>query len=500
MDAIRAYAKCDALGLTEMVRSKKISPAELVEEAIRRTEKYNPELNAVIYKMYDQARAEAKSALPGGPFRGVPFFLKDILPATYAGVPTSCGCRLLKDAPMPADSELVRRFRQAGVIVVGKTNTPEFGMTHYTEPETFGPTHNPWDLARTPGGSSGGSAAAVAARLVPIAHGSDGGGSIRTPASCCGIFGLKPSRGRIPTGPTFGELWQGLAIDHVLTRSVRDSAAMLDAIAGADVGAPYAAPLQTRPFLQEVTAEPGKLRIAFTPEPFLGHALHDDCKQGLEASIRLLEQLGHTVVQARPQIDREPFAHAHLSVIMANATSAIEEVSALIKRKPSAGEYDVPTEALSLMGSTMSAADYVNALDYLETTSREIARFFETYDLFLTSTLSEPPFPIGAQQPSGAERALIRFLGALDAGWLLKAVGAIEGLATKAYDWVSYSPVFNVTGQPAMSVPLYWNQAGLPIGVHFAGRFGDEATLFRVAGQLERAQPWFDRAPAGFAD
>lgn len=497
---IPEFSRCDALGLAEMVRAKQMSSSELVEEAIRRIEAHNPKLNAVVLKMYDQARAAAAGELPDGPFKGVPFLVKDILPAACAGVPTSCGNRLLKNSPMPVDSEVVRRFRQAGVVIVGKTNTPELGLTHYTEPETFGPTHNPWNLDRSPGGSSGGSAAAVAARLVPMASGSDGGGSIRTPSSCCGVFGLKPTRGRIPTGPTFGELWQGLAIEHVLTRSVRDSAAMLDAIAGADVGAPYAAPPQARPFLQEVTTEPGKLRIAYTAQPFLGHALHDDCRQALEKTIRLLERLGHSVAQVRPEIDAHAYSHAFLSVIMSQACSNVADLSAQVKRKPSVGDYDVTTYALRLMGSTMSATDYIHAIDYLQSASREIGRFFEQYDLFLTPTLTEPPIAIGAQQPTAVERALVRFAGTISAGWLLKASGAIDRLGEKAFDLVSYLPMSNVTGQPAMSVPLYWNDAGLPIGIHFAARFGDEATLFRLAGQLERAEPWFDRVPAGFAD
>lgn len=499
MVPIPDFAKCDALGLAEAVRTKQVTPTELVEEVIRRIEERNPKLNAVIYKMYDQARAAARSDLPDGPFKGVPFLLKDLV-LTYAGVPTSNANRLLRNIPMPDDSEVMRRFRQAGVIVVGKTNASEFGINPFTEPEAFGPTHNPWDLRRTPGGSSGGSAAAVAAHIVPMAHASDGGGSIRTPASCCGIFGLKPTRGRIPTGPIWGEFWQGFGIEHVVTRSVRDSAAMLDVIAGADVGAPYAAPAQARPFLQEVTTEPGKLRIAYTWQPFMGHTVHEDCKQGLTATVRLLERLGHTVVEAGPQIDREAFSLAYLIIIMAETRVDIELTSALAKRKPSVGDYEPSTYGLGILGKATSAPEYAQAVRYLQTTAREICRFLGQYDVLLTPTLPEPPFPIGKLQLSGAERILVKIIGSFDGGWLLKALGIVKPLAAKTFDFIPYGPVFNVTGQPAMSVPLYWNQAGLPIGMHFVGRFGDEATLYRLAGQLERAQPWFDRAPAGFAD
>jgi amidase len=497
MTAFPEFHKCDGLGLAELVRTKQITPAELVEEAISRIEAHNPKINAVVFKMYDQARTATKGVLPDGPFKGVPFLLKDFL-ATCAGVPTSSGNRLLKNIPMPHDSEIVRRFKAAGVIVLGKTNVPEFALTPYTESGALGAAHNPWDLSRTPGGSSGGSAAAVAARLVPVAHGGDGGGSIRIPASCCGVLGLKPTRGRTPTGPDWGELWRGFAIDHVLTRSVRDSAAMLDAIAGADVGAPYAAPPQARPFLQEATAEPGRLRVAFTAQPLMGHTVHGDCKKGLEATVHLLQELGHEMIEAAPKIDGEAFAIAFLTIVAGEMRADIERAAELAKRHPALADFDVSTYAVGMIGKALSAGDYAKAARYLQTTARDIGRFFEQYDILLTPTLSQPPVPIGALQPSSGERMLIKVIGSLNAGWLLNALGVIKPLAAQTFDFIPYTPPFNVTGQPAMSVPLYWNEAGLPIGMHFVGRFGDEATLFRLAGQIERAQPWFDRAPVAF--
>jgi amidase len=489
------FHRFDGLGLAELVRSKQILPAELVEEAISRIEAHNPRINAVICKMYEQARKAAQEKLPHGPFQGVPFLLKD-MHATVEGVPTSCGTRMLKDFRQPHDSEIVRRYRASGVIFIGKTNVPEFCLLPYTEPEAFGPTNNPWDPTRTAGGSSGGSAAAVAARLVPLAGGADGGGSIRIPASCCGIFGLKPTRGRTPTGPDVGEIWRGFAQEHVLTLSVRDSAAMLDAIAGPDAGAPYWAPPPQRPYLQEVTTEPGRLRIAFTSHPFLGRDVHEDCRKGLEAAVRLLERLGHELVEAAPQIGREEFAIAFLTMLAAETRDEIDWAAGLAGRRTSVADFEAGTSALALLGQAFSAGDYAKALNYLMAAGRAVGRFFEDYDVLLTPTLSQPPVLTGSLQPSGREVFMVRLVGRLKAAWLLKTFGVIKPLADKIFDFMPYTPVFNVTGQPAMSVPLYWNEAGLPIGMQVVGRFGDEATLFRLAGQLERAQPWFNRTPA----
>jgi amidase len=488
------YAGCDGLELAELVRTRRVSAAELVEEAIARIEALNPQLNAVVHKMYDKARAAANGKLSDGPFAGVPFLLKD-LQSAYAGEPTSQGNGMLRNIPLPHDSEIVARYKRAGLIVLGKTNTPEFGLVPYTEPAALGPTHNPWALDRTPGGSSGGSGAAVAARLVPIAAGGDGGGSLRVPASACGVFGLKPTRGRTPTGPDVGEAWHGFAIEHVLTRSVRDSAAMLDATSGSEAGEPYPAPPVARPFLQEVGRDPGRLRIAFTAHPFLGHKLHADCHIGLEETVRLLGDLGHELVEDAPQIDGEAFAIAFLTVVVGEARVDIEWAASVAGRKPSAADFEPATYALGLLGRSLSAADYARAARYLQWAARGIGRFFERYDVLLTPTLSEPPVPIGSLQPSGAELALLRLVGRLNAGWLLKALGTVQRVAPTTFDFIPCLPPFNVTGQPAMSVPLYWNRAGLPIGMHFVGRFGDEATLFRLAGQLEQARPWAGRVP-----
>jgi amidase len=492
------YTRHDGLGLAALVRSGAVGAAELLETALARIEAHNPALNAVIRTRNEQVRAEATQVDLAAPFAGVPFLVKDLI-ATLAGEPTAHGNRLAARLPMPRDSELVRRYRAAGLLITGRTNTPELGLVPYTEPLAFGPTHNPWSLAHSPGGSSGGSAAAVAAGLVPLASGGDGGGSIRIPASCCGLFGMKPSRGLTPTGPEFGELWHGFTIEHVLSRSVRDSAAMLDATAGADPGAPYAAPLPTRPFLDEVSTDPGRLRIAFTHEPLFGHgAVHADCVAGLEATARLLESLGHHVEQAAPPLNREACALAFVTVLAGETRADIEALAQLTQRRPHATDFEAATYSLGLLGDSISAAAYAGAVRTLQLTARTMAPFFERHDVLLTPTLAAPPALIGALQPSAAEQRLMRIVNALSAGWLLNMLGVIRPLAEKTFDYMPYTPLFNVTGQPAMSVPLHWHTAGLPIGMQFVARFGDDATLFRLAGQLEHARPWFDRRPPGY--
>jgi amidase len=491
------YGRYDGLGLAELIRRREVKALDVLEEAIRRIEAHNPRLNAVITKMYDQARAGLAAGLPDAPFAGVPFLVKDLL-ASVAGVPTSNGNRLLKGKPAKEDSELVIRWKKAGVLIVGKTNTPEFGLSPYTEPITFGPTHNPWNLERTTGGSSGGSGAAVAARLVPLASGGDGGGSIRIPASACGLFGFKPTRGRTPTGPHIGEAWHGFALEHVLTRSVRDSAAMLDATQGADIGAPYAAPPRGKPYLDELKAKPGKLRIAMTGTPLMGKHVHADVLRALERTAALLRSLGHEVVEAAPPVDGEAFSLAFITILAAELRADIEETARVSGVKVSVNDFDPASFGLGMLGKAMSAVDYARASRYLQTAARGIARFCEGYDLFLTPTLSEPPFVIGKLQPSAAEKKLIRLLGSVDGGGIMKAIGIIKPLAAQTFEFIPWTPVFNVTGQPAMSVPLEWSSDKLPVGMHFVGKFGDEATLFNLAGQLEEAKPWADAVPPGF--
>ena len=494
MSNFEEYGMYDGLGLAELVRKKEITPSELIEEAISRIEKLNPKLNAIIHKMYDLAHQVACGDLRDGVFRGVPFLLKDLV-VDYAGVPTRRGSRFHHDFVPEHDSEIVRRYKAAGLIVVGKTNTPEYGLVPVTEPELFGPSNNPWDLTRTTGGSSGGSASVVAARIVPAAHASDGGGSIRVPSSCCGVFGLKPTRGRNPAGPDFGDLWRGFAGAHAITRSVRDSAALLDATAGPDTGAPYYAAPPERPFLNEVGEPPGKLRIAFTPEPLLGSTVEEDCIKGMEATIKLCEELGHEVVEAVPPIDRKKVAGAFMTVVCSETRAMIQEAEEYISLKASSRYFETLTWIISLLGDEFSASELSLAINAIQSNSRKVGEFFETYDVLLTPTLSMPPLKTGESQVKGIQAVMMQLFGRLNAGSLIKRFVSMDYMAEESFKFAPYTPLFNTTGQPAMSVPLYWNDDGLPIGIQFAGRYGDEATLFRLAAQLEKARPWAERVP-----
>ena len=487
------YLARDATGLAELVHAGDVTPAELLDLALARIDALDPAVNAVVRLMEDDARRDTARA-PTGPFAGVPFLAKDLLSA-YAGHPTSAGSRLLARHVLDHDSELVRRVRATGVTVLGKTNLPEWGLTPFTESELWGPCRNPWDTDRTPGGSSGGSAAAVASGMVPIAGGGDGGGSIRIPASCCGLFGLKPTRARTPTGPDYGLLWRGAVVEHVLTRSVRDSAAMLDATHGPDAGAPIEIAPPGRPFGAEVGEDPEVLRIAWTTEPTLGSSVHPDCVAAVEDAARLLSDLGHDLVEARPEIDGPAFARSFLLTVAAELAADLADAADVLGRRPRRADLEPVTWAMALLGKSLSAAKYARALRTMELTGRSVGAFFADHDLLLTPTVAAPPPRIGELAPSGLENAMLRALGMIGSGRLIEAAGLLDQMAGEAFDWIPWTPIYNATGQPAMSVPLHWNADGLPIGVHFVGRFGDEATLLRLASQLETARPWFGRLP-----
>lgn len=466
-------ANLDATAQAELIRKREIKPTELLESAIERAEKINPQINAIVTPMDDIARAAAKSGLPDGPLSGVPYLLKDHT-AAFAGVRMTFGSKFCRDLVAPHDSELVIRLKRAGLNVFGKTNTPEFGILPTTEPELFGATKNPWNLGRTTGGSSGGSAAAVAARIVPAAHANDGGGSIRIPASCCGIFGLKPTRARNPLGPDIGDVMSGLVAEHAVTISVRDSAALLDATAGPDIGDPYYAPPKERPYAQEVGANPGKLRIAFAVKADTGAPIHADCVAAVKDTAKLLESLGHHVEEASPTLEGPRFTQSFMCLWTTGMAAFIDALALMMKRQPKPEDFEPGTWALYQSGRAQTGSNYLLAVMYLQSAAREIARFFTQYDVWLTPTLAEPPVPLGSfdAQPGNP----------------------MAGLA-RAAAFVPFTPILNVTGQPAMSVPLYWNAENLPIGSHFVGRFGDEATLFRLAAQLEQARPWADKLP-----
>jgi len=495
MAGVKEYDCYDALGLAELVRKNEVSPQELCEEAISRIDRINPKVNAVIYRMYDIAHKSLKGQLPQGPFSGVPFLLKDLL-TSYAGVPLSMGCKAYRNYIPSRDSELMKRYKATGVTILGKTNTPEFGLMAVTEPELHGPTRNPWNLDHTPGGSSGGSAAAVASGMVPFASGGDGGGSLRIPASCCALFGLKPSRGRNPTGPEYGEIWQGASVEHVITRTVRDSAAMLDAVRGADPGAPYIIPDPERPYLEEVGREPGILRIAFTRRSPLGTEVHPECRKAVEDAANLLTSLGHRVEEAEPDIDGITLAKSYFMMYYGEIAADVDEMKKVLGRKAKYTDVEETTWLLNLLGNLYSAGDFVLAMRQWNTFARQMGVFHEKFDLYLTPTLASPPVKIGELKPKPVEERALKVVNALNLGRLVKVSGMAEKIALESLSKTPFTQLANLTGQPAMSVPLHWTADGLPCGAQFIARFGDEATLFRLAAQLEKARPWFDRRPA----
>jgi amidase len=488
------YSRFDALDLGRLVQAREVSPLELVDSVIQSIERLNPVLNAVICRLDEDARRAAQQPLPVGPLSGVPMLLKDLLSA-YAGKPFTSGSRMYANYVPDRDAELVRRYKAAGLIITGKTSTPEFGILPVTEPELFGPCRNPWNVDRTPGGSSGGAAAAVAAGIVPMAHGGDGAGSIRIPASCCGLFGLKPTRGRNPCGPDASEHWLGFAVEHVLTRSVRDSAALLDVSSGPESTSPYWAPPNPRPFLDEVGAPPGRLKIAFSTVPYLPGRVHPDCIAAVEDAARLCESLGHTLVEAGPKLNTEKLAIDLFLIICASVAGGIREFEQLTGRTAMAEQLELSTWLAGLLGSQFMAGDAIAALQGLQTQAREVMRFHEEYDVLLTPVLGSPPLPIGALQPRGAELFAHQTIARFKLGRALKFRRIIEATVSRVFEFVPFSPVANITGQPSMSVPLFWNNQGLPIGTMFSGRFGDEATLLRLAAQLEAARPWQHRRP-----
>jgi amidase len=469
----------DACALAQLVRDGRASPLELVDEAIERIEKINPELNAVIRPRFDEARREAAGVLPDGPMRGVPIVLKDLM-CSMAGEPIHEGMRVLKEAHYVAehDQELAARFRAAGFVVVGRTNTPELGIVPTTEPAAYGPTRNPWDTTRSTGGSSGGSAAAVASGMVSVGHAGDGGGSIRIPASECGLVGLKPSRARVPSGPEWGDVFAGLVCELAVTRTVRDTAAVLDAVAGPAPGDPYAAPTPTRPFVDEVGADPGRLRIGVQSEAFGATVVtHPDCVIATEAAAALLEAQGHRVEPTHVDaLDAPEFVEAFLLVWAAGIGADVDHYWAgKLGRPIGQDEVEPLTWTLVEAARAANASDFLDAHRKLQAISRRVAQWYEGgFDLLLTPTLAEPP-PLLGEFDSPPENPL-------------------HGLL-RAAALVPFTPPFNVSGQPAISLPLHWNEDGLPIGVQLVAPYGREDVLLRVAAQLEEAAPWAQRRP-----
>lgn len=487
------YDDCDALELARLVRGGDITPGELMEAAIARAQARNPALNAINLPLFERGRREAAGAPPPGPFSGVPFLLKDILHA-LAGVPMSHGSRALIDFVPVRDSELVGRFKRSGLVIFGKTNTPEFALMGVTEPEAFGPTRNPWDTRHTPGGSSGGSAAAVAARIVPMASASDGGGSIRIPAACCGLFGLKPTRGRTPVGPDHAEVWDGASCDHVLTRSVRDSAAALDVLRGPDEGASAALRPPDTPYLEAIERPPGRLRIGFSTRSPLGAEVDPEAIRAVEDAAALLRGLGHEVEEATPRIDGHAVARCYLMIYFGHVAADLAWLRSL-GGKAKARSVEDATYALGLIGRSLPAGDYVASRRRWNEFARAMGAFHRRFDLYLTPSIATPPVRVGELQPGAAERLATRAVNRLGLGRLLIASGIVDKLAEANLARTPFTQLANLTGQPAMSVPLYRTPAGLPLGVQFIAPFGDEATLLRLAAQLEQARPWARRKP-----
>ncbi len=470
--AFKEYGSYDAVGLADLVRKKEVSAGELLDEAISRTGKVDPQINAVVVKHYDYARAQIDKGLPDGPFTGVPFLLKDL--DVLEGTRTTSGASVYRDNVADHTGTLAQRFLAAGVTIFGKSASPEFGLMPTTESRLFGPTRNPWNPAHSSGGSSGGAGAAVAARILPVAHASDGGGSIRIPASASGVFGLKPTRARNPLGPDRGEGWGGFSCGHVLSISVRDSAAMLDAVHGPEPSSLYVAPPPERPFLKEVGRAPGRLRIAFTDKSPYGDAIDAEIAAAVREVASLLAGLGHDVAERAPVLAADP-AVVMMTIVSANTALSVRQAEQRFGRAMTDNDFEILRLAMAHNAQNTTATDYVAAQLAAFQISRGLATFFQTSDVFLCPTLCSPPVRIGELNTMSQD---------------------LSHIAPILRRYMPGTAMFNMSGQPAMSVPLAWNAAGLPLGMMFSARFGDEATLFRLAAQLEQERPWRHKLPS----
>lgn len=487
------YELYDSVGLAELIHRKEFSAEEILETAIERIELLNPFVNAVTYKMYESARDQIKNntAFNQGPLAGVPYLLKD-LGVSYQAVPTSCGSRWLKNYTRPYHSELTQRYLKAGLIILGKTNTPEFGLMPVTEPEFTGLTKNPWNLTRTAGGSSGGSAAAVASRMLPAAQGGDAGGSIRIPASCCGLFGLKPTRGRTPMGPDRGRSWLGLGVEHALTRSVRDSAVLLDITLGDDSGTPSPLPSPSQSYLDSLNIPVKPLKIGLIEKPFFKVKVHENCITAVQDAAKLCTSLGHHIESTELNVDSERLLRAFTILFSASARAGLNFFRELLKGLPE--KIESTTKIIAALGKLYSADELIWAMDTLDQITRRVGKWFEQYDIMLTPTLAAPPIPHGQTRLKVYQTFILNLLNFTGPRVLFKH--AVEKGIASGFAFSPYTLIANITGQPAMSVPLYWDREGLPIGVQFTAPFGDEMTLFQLARQLELARPWQHRLPS----
>jgi amidase len=490
----REYRQYDGLGLAKLVATRDVTAAELLEIAIARTDSIDPSINAVVVRMDKLARERARDAL-SGPFAGVPFLSKN-LQQQYAGVLSAHGCRgIFRAHVLPKQhAEITRRWLQSGVVIFGQTNTPEFGLPPITEPLLFGPTNNPWNLERSPGGSSGGSAAAIAAGIVPMAGGNDVGGSIRIPAAMCGLFGFKPGRGRTPWGPERGEMMHGAATNHVLTRSVRDSAAMLDASHGKELPAPFHLCPPVRPYSQEVRRVPGRLRIAFSPRSPLRTQISSEAELAVNNAAKLLESLGHHVDLCEPAINWDQMFADVMTMMYANAAHFVAKTQEATGCGKDGFEPD--TWLMAGFGRALRADEYVDSLSHWQDYQRITNEFLSTYDVYMTPTVAYPPPLTGENATPKHEQVIVDFLQSVGLSRILLKTEKLKRKVRDALMYVPFTELANLTGAPAMSVPLHWTSDGLPLGVHFVAGPSQEGVLFRLAAQLEEAQPWFSRVPS----
>ncbi|MEV4732778.1 amidase family protein [Saccharopolyspora sp. NPDC049426] len=488
---VEEYLRHDGLGLAELVASGQVTAGELLDAARSRAKAVNPAINAIVAWLDEHADQRVAGEL-SGPFAGVPFLLKD-LGHNLAGAPSSDGCRAFADRTSAVTDTVVQRWLDAGLVVFGKTNTPEFGSKGVTEPALFGPTRNPWDLQRTPGGSSGGAGAAVAAGIVPVAAASDGGGSIRIPAACNGLVGLKAGRGLVPAGPVESEPLLGLATSGVLSRTVRDTAAMLDALIGPEAVSPFAAALPDRPLAEQLDEAPGKLRIGYTTQCALRERPHPEAVRAVERSAELLTELGHEVEEVDPPHDDRQLGKDFLLVWFVHQADEVDR----IKRETGCGDdaFEPDTLMMAALGRMTGAVELSQAQERRREHIAALAGFHSRYDLLMTPTLGEPPIEVGSLATPPALQAVSKLLVRTRTTRVLRLLGMVDQLVEKNLAWVPYTQLANITGRPAISLPLHRTDAGLPMGVQFVGPLQSEALLLRLARQLELAAPWTLEAP-----
>jgi amidase len=484
------YRQLDGLGLAKAVERGETTAAELLALARARAAAVNPQINAIVIDMAAEAKARTKLPLQG-PFAGVPFLIKDLI-QDYAGVPTTYGSRALRDNVPTQHAYMVERWLKAGLVIFGKTNTPELGLKGITEPLLWGPCRNPWQLDHTPGGSSGGSAAAVAAGIVPMAGANDGGGSIRIPAAMCGLFGFRPGRGRVSVGPAVGEVWEGASSDGVVSVTVRDAAAMLDVMSGPESGDPYRFAVGCDSFLQHTAQPPRPLRIAYCHRSPLGAEVHPEHRAAVERTAAQLVELGHHVEAAEPEIDGQALARAYFHLYFGQVAASVAEALAEGARE---GDFELETRVLALLGRAISAGDYVLQHRLWNQFSRALGRFYGNYDLYLTPSLAQPPARLGTHNMPQWQQLAVKPLLAVNWGSVLLKTGVVEQMANEQLSRVPFTQLANLTGTPSMSVPLHQADDGLPIGVLFNGPVGGEATMLQLAAQLESAHPWSQRRP-----